>query len=41
MADMEAVMALAEEHGLYVIEDAAQAIGAEYRTASGPVARGR
>ena len=29
MADMDAVMALAEEHGLIVIEDAAQAIGAE------------
>ena len=31
MADMDAVMAVAEEHGLVVIEDAAQAIGAEYK----------
>lgn len=30
MADMDSVMAVAERHGLYVIEDAAQAIGAEY-----------
>lgn len=29
MADIDAVMAIAEEHGLAVIEDAAQAIGAE------------
>lgn len=29
MADMDAVMAAAEKHGLIVIEDAAQAIGAE------------
>src|SRR4051812_48759557 len=31
MADMEPVMAVAERHGLVVIEDAAQAIGAEHR----------
>jgi len=31
MADMDAVMRLANEHGLIVIEDAAQAIGAEYK----------
>lgn len=30
MADMDPVMELAEEHGLIVIEDAAQAIGSEY-----------
>jgi dTDP-4-amino-4,6-dideoxygalactose transaminase len=32
-ADMDALMALAKRHGLKVIEDAAQAIGAEYRGA--------
>ncbi len=31
MADMDPVMALAEKHKLIVIEDAAQAIGAEYK----------
>jgi len=31
MADMDPVMAVAERHGLVVIEDAAQAIGAEYK----------
>lgn len=31
MVDMQPVMAVAEAHGLYVIEDAAQAIGAEYQ----------
>jgi len=31
MADMDAVTAIAEAHGLVVIEDAAQAIGAEHR----------
>ena len=31
MADMDPVMRLADEHGLLVIEDAAQAIGAEYK----------
>jgi len=30
MAEMDKIMALAEKHGLRVIEDAAQAIGAEY-----------
>lgn len=31
MADMDPLMEVASRHGLYVIEDAAQAIGAEYR----------
>jgi dTDP-4-amino-4,6-dideoxygalactose transaminase len=31
MADMNPIMAVAGRHNLYVIEDAAQAIGAEYR----------
>ena len=31
MADMDAVMQVAQEHNLIVIEDAAQAIGAEYK----------
>src|SRR4030081_33212 len=31
LADMDAVMRVADEHGLVVIEDAAQAIGAEYK----------
>ncbi|MNK07038.1 UDP-2-acetamido-2-deoxy-3-oxo-D-glucuronate aminotransferase [compost metagenome] len=35
VADMEAIMALAKEHNLYVIEDNAQAIGADYTYADG------
>jgi len=31
MADMDEIMAVANEHNLFVIEDAAQAIGAEYK----------
>lgn len=34
-ADMEAIMQLAAEHSLYVIEDNAQAIGANYKYADG------
>jgi len=34
-ANMEAIMALATEHNLYVIEDNAQAIGANYKFANG------
>jgi UDP-2-acetamido-2-deoxy-ribo-hexuluronate aminotransferase len=34
-ADMEAIMALAAEHNLYVIEDNAQAIGANYKYTDG------
>ena len=32
---MEEIMAIAAKHGLYVIEDNAQAIGAEYRFTDG------
>ena len=34
-ANMEAIMAIAKEHNLYVIEDNAQAIGANYKYADG------
>src|ERR1700694_5596775 len=36
-ADMEAIMKIAEEHSLHVIEDNAQAIGSEYRFSDGTV----
>ena len=36
-AEMEAVLAIAKEHNLYVIEDTAQATGAEYKFEDGTV----
>ncbi len=38
-ADMDAIMKIAKKHNLYVIEDTAQAIGSEYRSANGTVAK--
>jgi UDP-2-acetamido-2-deoxy-ribo-hexuluronate aminotransferase len=39
-ADMEAIMAIASKHILYVIEDAAQALGVQYTFADGTKKRG-
>lgn len=39
MVDMDKVVGLAQEHGLTVIEDAAQAIGAEYQAGDGSIRR--
>ncbi len=36
-ADMEAIMAIAEKHSLYVIEDNAQSIGGEYTFSNGSI----
>lgn len=36
-ADMELIMALAKKHNIYVIEDAAQALGADYTFSDGKV----
>lgn len=38
-ADMESIMALAKKHNLYVIEDVAQAIGADYQFSDGITAK--
>lgn len=38
-ADMERIMALAKKHNLFVIEDVAQAIGADYIFANGTMAK--
>ena len=36
-ADMEPLLQLAEKHGLYIVEDTAQGLGAEYRFSDGTV----
>lgn len=38
-ADMDAIMLIAKKHNLYVIEDAAQSIGAKYTSANGNTLR--
>ncbi len=38
-ADMEAIMSIAKKHNIYVIEDTAQAIGAEYKFKNGTTAK--
>ena len=39
ICEMDRILALADKHGLAVIEDAAQALGATFRTASAPEAK--
>ncbi|WP_316929084.1 DegT/DnrJ/EryC1/StrS family aminotransferase [Nitritalea halalkaliphila] len=40
-ANMEAILSIADKHNLFVIEDTAQAIGAEYRFSNGEVKKSR
>ena len=41
VADMDAIMDIAKKHNLYVIEDNAQAIGADYHSRSGKTQKSR